>query len=332
MAILKYESWDSVTAPAVPGGWNLSTPGSSLVTTTTAGTISPTSSPNMLESVSAAGAYGLATWGTADGVSGNVTVQSNIAWIGVGTKAKAGVMARGSASTLNFSTTSQYLAYCDPTANIASISKVISGVLTDLFTATITGLLATDAWYQFSFTPNGTSLSFYVLRLSDSKWLTSSGWVAGSPVAVTSGTDSSLSGSGYAGLLGDDGGTTIVFDDFYLTSVIDPHTHATMYDRVKESTATTGTGPLLLLGAQIGYRSFSVAGDGNYVYYGIQDTLSGDWEVGLGTWNAAGPLLHRLSVYDSSNGGSLVNFQPGSFKDVFLTVPAWLMNSLMGLL
>jgi hypothetical protein len=52
-------------------------------------------------------------------------------------------------------------------------------------------------------------------------------------------------------------------------------------DRVKETTATTGTGTVTLAGASTGFQSFSVIGDGNTTYYAL---VSGtDWEVGIGT-------------------------------------------------
>ena len=38
-------------------------------------------------------------------------------------------------------------------------------------------------------------------------------------------------------------------------------------DRVKETTTTTGTGTLALSGAETGFQSFSVIGDGNILWY-----------------------------------------------------------------
>ena len=88
-------------------------------------------------------------------------------------------------------------------------------------------------------------------------------------------------------------------------------------DRVKETTSTTGTGTLALLGASQGYQGFSTIGIGNTTYYCIQATS--DWEVGLGT---VGPgTLSRDSVLASSGGGTLVSFGSG-VKDVFCTYPA----------
>lgn len=92
-------------------------------------------------------------------------------------------------------------------------------------------------------------------------------------------------------------------------------------DRVKETTATTGTGTVTLAGASSGYQSFSAIGDGNVTYYTIVDPVGGDWEVGIGTYTASGTTLSRDTVLDSSNSGSAVNFGSGS-KDVFVTYPA----------
>ena len=90
-------------------------------------------------------------------------------------------------------------------------------------------------------------------------------------------------------------------------------------DRVKETTATTGTGTLTLAGADTGFQSFSVIGDGNTTYYTITDGT--DWEVGIGTYTASGTTLSRDTITSSSNSGSAVNWGAGS-KDVFVTAPA----------
>jgi hypothetical protein len=92
-------------------------------------------------------------------------------------------------------------------------------------------------------------------------------------------------------------------------------------DRVKETTATTGTGTITLAGAATGFQSFSVIGDGNTTYYAITDPTAGTWEVGIGTYTSSGTTLSRDTVLESSNSGSLVSFGAGS-KDVFVTYPA----------
>ena len=96
-------------------------------------------------------------------------------------------------------------------------------------------------------------------------------------------------------------------------------------DRVKETTTSTGTGPLTLAGAVAGFRAFSsVCADGDTAYYVVTDGTS--WEVGLGTF-AAG-VLTRTTVLSSSNGGSAVALNPGS-KDVWIDVPAAVVSGLV---
>lgn len=92
-------------------------------------------------------------------------------------------------------------------------------------------------------------------------------------------------------------------------------------DRVKETTTTTGTGTVTLLGASTGYQSFSAIGNGNTTYYTIAGQTTSEWEVGIGTYTSAGTTLARTTVIASSNSGSLVNFSAGT-KDVFVTYPA----------
>ena len=92
-------------------------------------------------------------------------------------------------------------------------------------------------------------------------------------------------------------------------------------DRVKETTTTTGTGTVTLLGAVTGYQSFSAIGNGNITYYTIAGQTGSEWEVGIGTYTSAGTTLSRTTVLSSSNSGSLVTFSAGT-KDVFCTYPS----------
>lgn len=92
-------------------------------------------------------------------------------------------------------------------------------------------------------------------------------------------------------------------------------------DRVKETTTTTGTGTVTLAGAVTGFQSFSVVGNANTTYYCIAHQTANEWEVGIGTYTAAGTLLARTTVLESSNAGALVTFSAGT-KDVFVTYPA----------
>jgi len=93
-------------------------------------------------------------------------------------------------------------------------------------------------------------------------------------------------------------------------------------DRVKETTATTGTGTLTLAGAVTGFQTFtSVLSDGDTTYYGIFESATGAFEVGLGTFTSSGTTLARTTILESSNSGSAVNLGAGN-KDVFITQPA----------
>jgi hypothetical protein len=97
-------------------------------------------------------------------------------------------------------------------------------------------------------------------------------------------------------------------------------------DRVLENSTSTGTGSFTLTGAQTGYQSFSVIGNGNTTYYTIQGknpdgTLTGEWEVGEGTWST-GNTLARNTVFSNSLGTTAkIAFSAGN-KDVFVTYPS----------
>lgn len=90
-------------------------------------------------------------------------------------------------------------------------------------------------------------------------------------------------------------------------------------DRVKETTATVGIGTFVLDGSSTGFVSFAVIGNGNTTYYSVIDSATGDWEVGIGTYNTA--TLTRDTVLASSYSGAKVPFTVGS-KDIFVAYPA----------
>ena len=93
-------------------------------------------------------------------------------------------------------------------------------------------------------------------------------------------------------------------------------------DRVKETTATTGTGTLTLAGAVAGFQTFtSVLSNGDTTYYGIFESSTGEFEVGLGTFTSSGTTLARTTILESSNSGNAVNLTAGA-ADVFITQPA----------
>ena len=92
-----------------------------------------------------------------------------------------------------------------------------------------------------------------------------------------------------------------------------------LYDRVQETTATTGTGTITLGGAVAGYQSFAVVGNGNSTYYCIVNGTA--WEVGLGLYSTTGPTLARTTVYSNSSGTTSPITLSGS-SNVFVTYPA----------
>jgi microcystin-dependent protein len=92
-----------------------------------------------------------------------------------------------------------------------------------------------------------------------------------------------------------------------------------VYDRVQETTATTGTGTITLGGAVAGYQSFAVVGNGNSTYYCIVNGTA--WEVGLGLYSTSGPTLARTTVYSNSSGTTSPISLSGA-SNVFVTYPA----------
>ena len=91
-------------------------------------------------------------------------------------------------------------------------------------------------------------------------------------------------------------------------------------DRVKESSATTGTGTFTLGGAVSGFETFAAGiGGNNTTYYCIFETGTNNFEVGFGTLNAGATTLARTNVISSSNSDALVNFAGAT--EVFCTVP-----------
>tara|TARA_R110002020_G_scaffold46520_1_gene132279 strand:+ start:512 stop:1573 length:1062 start_codon:yes stop_codon:yes gene_type:complete len=89
-------------------------------------------------------------------------------------------------------------------------------------------------------------------------------------------------------------------------------------DRVKETSTTTGTGTLTLAGAETGYQSFAIVGDGNYTYYVMEDGTN--WETGIGLYTSSGTTLTR-NVISSSNSNNAVSWSAGS-RNVFCSRPA----------
>ena len=92
-----------------------------------------------------------------------------------------------------------------------------------------------------------------------------------------------------------------------------------VFDRVQETTATTGTGTITLGGAVTGYQSFAVVGDGNTTFYCI--TNNAQWEVGIGTYTSSGTTLSRDTILSNSNSNASPITLSGN-SVVFVTYPA----------
>lgn len=90
-------------------------------------------------------------------------------------------------------------------------------------------------------------------------------------------------------------------------------------DRVKETTATTGTGTITGAGAVAGFQGLSSIGNGNTTFYTL---LSGIlWETGLGTYSLSGNTLSRDTVLDGSSGPGVKIALAGT-STVFVDMPA----------
>lgn len=83
--------------------------------------------------------------------------------------------------------------------------------------------------------------------------------------------------------------------------------------RVKDTSTTAGSGNLTLSGsAPSGYVTFNAAFGTNVRFdYAIENSVNGEWEVGVGYLSAATTLV-RETVLESSNSGSAVTFSAGT--------------------
>jgi hypothetical protein len=100
-----------------------------------------------------------------------------------------------------------------------------------------------------------------------------------------------------------------------------------VYDLVKDTTTTTGTGTVTLANsAPTGYRTFGAAAGGDAdVFYKINNTPLTEWEVGIGTYTHSGATLSRTTIIASSNSGSAVSFSAGT-KDVICVAPSYIFE------
>jgi hypothetical protein len=106
---------------------------------------------------------------------------------------------------------------------------------------------------------------------------------------------------------------------------------------VQESSATVGTGNILLAGAESGYRTFgSAMGASDTCYYCLQNmtAIPPEWEIGLGVYTGLTASqnpnqLQRQTVIDNHLGtNAIVNFSGGT-KDVYTCVPASVLRAIL---
>lgn len=86
------------------------------------------------------------------------------------------------------------------------------------------------------------------------------------------------------------------------------------------TTATVGTGTVTLGAAVAGYKTFADAGlaDGAIITYGLREGSNS--EIGIGTYNSAGPTVSRDTVIRSTNADAKINL--GGNAQVFTTAAA----------
>lgn len=94
-------------------------------------------------------------------------------------------------------------------------------------------------------------------------------------------------------------------------------------DKIRETTAVTGTGAATLLGAASQCFAFSsFLSDGDTTDYFIRAQSGSEEEWGVGTYSSSGNSIARTTVKGGSNGTSAVNFSAGT-KDIYCFFPAW---------
>lgn len=100
---------------------------------------------------------------------------------------------------------------------------------------------------------------------------------------------------------------------------------AISHDRVKETTTTTGTGNVTLLGAVAGFVAFGaryVVGE-KFAYAIVGGT---EWETGIGTMLTSATFSRQVA--ESSNADALVNFGAGT-KEVWMDLTARKLNNFL---
>lgn len=96
---------------------------------------------------------------------------------------------------------------------------------------------------------------------------------------------------------------------------------------VQETTTTSGTGALALLGAVAGRKAFSSQlANADTTAYVIEDGT--DWECGIGTFTGPGTLSRDTVIY-STNGNALVNWPASGTRNVYVSAIGEMFASLV---
>jgi hypothetical protein len=105
---------------------------------------------------------------------------------------------------------------------------------------------------------------------------------------------------------------------------------ALLYDRVWETTTTTGTGSYTLDGAKSDeHRAFGdVLADNDYVEYFVRDSDASNWERVWGQYDAGNNTLTRNLIESST--GSLIDWGSGT-KEIYIAPPAKSLNDDRGI-
>ncbi len=190
MSAIATETFDGVTAPAIPSGY---TAAAGLITTTT----DFYSAPNgcRVNATASGTVGGYLSSDASDTNSGDVETFIYIK-TAAGTYNEGRVYAR--AATGNLATGDSYYAVLS-NDGVLHLYKRVSGVQTAIDSGGVSGL-ANGVWYRMGISCKGTAIYAVLRRDSDRKWLNSGGsWTTSFARAITA-TDSSVTGAGRYGL------------------------------------------------------------------------------------------------------------------------------------
>lgn len=98
---------------------------------------------------------------------------------------------------------------------------------------------------------------------------------------------------------------------------------ATVADRVRETTSTTGTGALTLAGATPGCRTFNAAiGNAVPCFYTLLDANGTGWECGIGQLSSSTSFT-RTTIQKSSNANAAINLSAGTHTLMCALTEGW---------